>query len=162
MMKDFARLAKRIRTAVDDLENVVARCEKALARSKTSADDLYLDSVALNLEGFYSGLERLLQLIATTIDGKLPHGAEWHKELLDQMCTEIPGVRPAVFSEKAKAMLETYRSLRHVVRVIYTFKLEPEKLEEHTRALRPTLIVVRQELGAFATLLEQRARDTAE
>jgi HepT-like protein len=156
---DLAKLAKRIRTELIDLEQVVTRCERALARSKTTSDDLYLDSIALNLEGFYSGLERLLQLIAATIDGKVPHGSEWHKELLDQLCEEIPGLRPAVLSESAKTMLERYRRLRHVVRVIYTFRLEPQKLEEHTRALRPTYVAVKNELDAFAALLEQRSKE---
>ena len=159
MKSDLAKLAKRIHTELADLEQVVARCERALARAKTTSDELYLDSVALNLEGFYSGLERLLQLIAATIDGKVPQGAEWHKELLEQMSEEMSGQRPAVLSENARTMLERYRGLRHVVRVIYTFRLEPEKLEEHTQALRPTYVVVKTDLDAFAGLLERRSKE---
>jgi len=159
MKKNLAKLSKRISTELADLEQVVTRCEKALARSKTSSDDLYYDSIALNLEGFYSGLERLLQLIAGTIDGRVPQGAEWHKELLDQMCEEMPGLRPAVFTETVKSMLDEYRRLRHVVRVIYTFTMEHKRLEELTLTLRPTFVAVRRELDAFANLLEQRSKE---
>ncbi len=159
MKNDLARLAKRIRTEFADLEQVVSRCEEALKRSKSSSDDLYLDSVALNLQGFYSGVERLLQLIATTIDGNLPQGAEWHKELLEQMSQEMPDIRPAILSENAKISLDSYRSVRHVVRFTYTFRLEPKRLEELTEELRPTFAIVQRELEAFADLLIQRAKE---
>lgn len=159
MNKEWAKLARRITTELADLEHVVARCEKALARSKTTSDDLYYDSIALNLEGFYSGLERLLQLLALRIDGKLPQGAEWHKELLEQMSRELPGLRPAVFSESTRTSLEEYRALRHVVRVIYTFSLQHQRLEELTLSLRPTYLAVRRDLGAFADVLEQRSKE---
>lgn len=50
-------------------------------------DDYYLDSVALNLHGFYSGLERVFEKVASTIDGSVPSAANWHRELLNQMAT---------------------------------------------------------------------------
>jgi len=154
----FTKLAKRITTELVLLDQIVSRCEEALRRSKLSSDDLYLDSVALNLENFYSGIERLLQLIATTLDGRVPRGEEWHKALLEQMCSQVSGIRPAVLSETSKTMLDEFRRVRHVVRVIYTFTLEPKRLEELTEKLRPTFSIVRRELEAFAGLLEQRAR----
>jgi len=43
---------------------------------------LYLDSAALNLHGFYSGLERLFELIARHVDGAIPSGETWHRDLL--------------------------------------------------------------------------------
>lgn len=36
----------------------------AVATSSLSTDDLYLDKAALNLHAFYSGVERLFELIA--------------------------------------------------------------------------------------------------
>lgn len=159
MKNDLAKLAKRIRTELADLEHVVARCEIALERSRLSSDDLYLDSVALNLEGFYSGIERLFQLVATTLDGKMPKGEEWHKDLLEQMCSQVTGVRPAILSETSRTMLDEYRRVRHVVRVVYTFTLDPKRLEELTKKLRPTFNTMRFELEAFANLLEQRAKE---
>lgn len=159
MKNDLLKLARRIRTELDDLEQVVARCERALRQSKLTTDDLYFDSMALNVEGFYSGLERLFQLIASTIDGKIPQGEEWHKELLEQMRSQVLGLRPAVFSETTMKMLDEYRRIRHVVRVIYTHQLEHKRLEELTNDLRPTFVAVRSELLAFADFLDQKARE---
>jgi len=38
--------------------------------------------------------ERILTIIAETVDGRLPRGENWHLLLLEQMMTEIPRVRP--------------------------------------------------------------------
>jgi hypothetical protein len=159
MKNSLLKLAKRLRTELDDLEQVVSRCERALRQSKLTSDDLYFDSMALNVQGFYSGLERLFHLIASTIDGKVPRGEEWHKELLQQMRSQVSGLRPAVLSESTVKMLDEYRRIRHVVRVIYTHQLEHERLEELTNNLRPTHTAVRRELLAFADFLEHHARE---
>jgi len=52
--------------------------------------------VALNLHAFYSGIERLFELIARDIDQCVPDGEMWHRDLIKQMTKEINGVRPAV------------------------------------------------------------------
>jgi hypothetical protein len=55
-----------------ELARVAARIDEGWRRAQSSADDYYLDSVALNLHGFYSGLERIFVMIATVVDMNLP------------------------------------------------------------------------------------------
>jgi hypothetical protein len=74
-------------------------------------------------------LERIFERIATAIDSSLPSGTNWHRELLNQMAIEVPGIRPAVISSDLKEKLEEYRGFRHVVRNVYTYRLKPEKIE---------------------------------
>lgn len=59
-------------TAIDYTLN---RAIAGLAKSMQNADDLYLDGIALNLHGFYSGIERLFERIAVLVDNNLPQGA---------------------------------------------------------------------------------------
>ena len=61
-------------------------------------DDLYIDSVTLNLHDFYNGLERLFEFIAENIDGIKLSGNRWHQELLRQMTFAINGIRLAVIT----------------------------------------------------------------
>ena len=88
MMEPYAVLAGRIRLELGDLERIAARAERAMAASDSGAanQDLYLDSVALNLHDFYAGLERVFHRIAALVDGSVPGGSGWHRELLRQMC----------------------------------------------------------------------------
>jgi hypothetical protein len=129
MSDRLLRLADRIRSECQDLAHTVERAQEGWRRAERSADDLYLDSVALNLHSFYSGLERMFELIATTVDGQLPTGGHWHQLLLEQMAAENPGIRPAVISDATRQVLDEYRGFRHIVRNVYTFRFDPAKMQ---------------------------------
>jgi hypothetical protein len=87
-------LADRILSELSELSALTDRVGRAWETVVSRNDDFYLDSVALNLHGFYSGLERIFERIASSIDRNVPAGANWHQELLDQMSREIQGVLP--------------------------------------------------------------------
>jgi len=129
MNKSASLLAARILAELEDIEITVERALQGWERAKTKNDEYYLDGVALNLHGFYSGLERIFERIGGAIDGSVPFGANWHRELLNQMNIEIPGVRPAVISEVLRENLEGYLGFRHVVRNVYAYHMNPAKLE---------------------------------
>ena len=124
---------------------------------KVSPDnqDLYLDSAALNLQSFVSGLERIFELIARGIDLHVPDGENWHLDLLRQMACDLPDVRPAIISQKSAQRLDEYRRFRHLVRNIYTANLIPERMASLLVTLPDLWHSVRAELLAYADLLEQ-------
>lgn len=150
-----ARLAIRIRDELVDLERVIERITEGWRRSKRSADDYYIDGVALNLHGLYAGLERIFELIAVDVDGRVPQGENWHQTLLEQMAVEIPRVRPAVISLAVRQRLDEYRGFRHVVRNVYTFKFDPTRMAKLVKVSPNLLAQVRAELLAFAEFLEE-------
>lgn len=82
MNKGGKILAARILAELKEIVNLVERAKQGWERAKRKNDDYYLDGVALNLHGFYSGLERIFEKIASAIDGTVPGGANWHQELL--------------------------------------------------------------------------------
>lgn len=154
MNERLLRTGKRIRDELDGLARVLDRVQEGWRRMQRSSDDFYLDGVALNLHGFYAGVERLFKLIAATVDGTVPQGANWHQVLLNQMATEIPHVRPAVISEDTRDVLDEYRGFRHVVRNVYTFKFDPMKVQRLVERVPEVFSRVRRELLAFADFLE--------
>ncbi len=64
-------LAQRIRSELVELDGAVKTALRHWERASTRPQDTeaYLNSVALNLHGFYNGVERLLELIAVNLDG---------------------------------------------------------------------------------------------
>ncbi len=150
-------LAQRIRTELTDLERTIGRAQEGWRRAQKASDDYYLDSVALNLHGFYAGLERLFALVNSQIDRIPPQGANWHQVLLRQMAAEIPGVRPALVSAATREALEEYRGFRHVVRNVYTFQFDPSRVRHLVEGLPDLLEQLRRELLAFAEFLDHRA-----
>jgi hypothetical protein len=159
MKEPYLLLAARVRAEMADIENAVERVERAMQGSRTSQDeqDIYLDSVALNLHDFYSGVERVLQRIAQVVDRSVPTGDDWHAELLRQMTTRVPGVRPAVLRQETGSALLEYLRFRHVVRNVYSFHFDPQRLSTLVGRLRPALDLARDDLGGFAETLEEIA-----
>lgn len=156
MSEALARLAKRIRKELDDLEKVLQRIEEGWDRFQRSTDDYYLDGVALNIHGFYSGLERVFELIVTKVDGKKPGGGNWHQVLLRQMTDDIPSIRPAVISNISYKQLDEYRGFRHVVRNVYTYEFNPEKVKKLVEQAPVVYSRVHAELLAFADFLDKQ------
>lgn len=157
MSERASPLAQRIRDEFGELERLIERAQEGWRRAQRSSDDFYLDSVAMNLHGFYVGLERLFILVAGIIDEMQPGDPNWHQMILRQMAAEIPGVRPAVISAATHDVLDEYRGFRHVVRNVYTFQLDPAKVQRLVQQAPAALAQVRRELLAFADFLEQRS-----
>ena len=155
MKTRLAQVAERICSELIALEEVIKRIEEGWKRAERSGDDYYLDGVALNLHGFYSGLERVFEVIAVNVDGKKPEGENWHQELLKQMNTEMPGLRPAIISDWSYVRLNEYRGFRHVVRSIYTYNFEPGKMRKLIEGASGLFSKVRGELLAFAAFIKE-------
>jgi hypothetical protein len=160
MMERYAVVAGRIRQELVELERVVTRAERAVAAARQSLEnqDLYLDSAALNLHDFYGGLERIFRQIAAAVDQSVPSGHDWHRELLRQMTVSLPQVRPQALSAEAANAIDEFLRFRHIVRNIYTFEFDPDRIEHLVQHLRPSLEQVQIELLAFAEFLEQLAQ----
>lgn len=151
----YRAIAGRIRAELSELNQVAKRATHIWQQAAVSTDDYYVDATALNLHGFYAGLERLFEIVADGIDQAKPTGSHWHEELLRQMTAEIPNVRPPVLSPQTRDRLDRYRGFRHVVRNVYTLNLDAEQVEVLIRQLPPTMERVSRDLLAFADFLEQ-------
>jgi hypothetical protein len=54
--EELANLAKRIRKELELIKRSLRKIEESWRVFQASGNEFYLDSVALNLHGFYSGL----------------------------------------------------------------------------------------------------------
>lgn len=157
MIESYLVLAGRIRKELTDMERLVSKANRAMytARDNPRDMDLYIDSASLNLHDVYSGFEKIFRQIAATVDGDMPSAAEWHRELLEQMGLDLPQIRPPVLSSNALQLLDEYLRFRHVVRNVYTFSFDPERVGRLVKDLTTTFSIIKQELMEFAIFLEQ-------
>lgn len=154
-MSDELALASRLRAELVELEQVVRRSERLMFKTHEHNDEDYLDGVALNLHGFYAGVERILEEIAREIDGSIPVGPEWHRNLLMQMSAEVAGTRPPVITRKTRNCLDEYRGFRHVVRNVYTFNLRPSRIGELVENLSECYGDLAQDINSFCNFLNR-------
>ncbi len=161
-MNAYAGLAARIRQALIDLERVVDRAQSLVAKAAATTDDGYYDGAALNIHGFYAGIERIFEDIAAITGEGLPSGPAWHQDLLLQMSAEIDEVRPPVIGQTTRYCLDEYRGFRHVVRNVYTFNLRPSRIAVLGSELGDCYTAVSKDLLAFAEYLSRLAREVHE
>ncbi len=154
MNKKAAVIAGRLNSELIEINKIGDRILKQWEKAKTNDDEHYVDAAAFNIQSFYTGLERIFQKIASGIDESMPSGSNWHHELLLQMASEIPGVRPPVISEELKNVLEDYLGFMHIVRNIYSYKINPEKVEVLVKKLPDALMKINTEIESISIHLQ--------
>ncbi|MGF1521532.1 MAG: hypothetical protein ACFBSF_04345 [Leptolyngbyaceae cyanobacterium] len=151
------QLAIRIEAELGDILIAVDRAVQGWQKFTRSGDELYIDSIALNLQSVYTGLESLFEEIAKHIDGSRLDGEGWHKQLLQQVAPENAPIRPAVISSRSLQYLDEWRRFRHLVRHNYATKLDAAKVEILVDNLNDQFRQISAELIAFAKFLHQQS-----
>ena len=157
MISKYLVLKERVAKELEDIKQVVEKTTRNLGQvtNHSEEQDVYIDSVALNLLGFYTGIEHIFEVIATEIDGSIPSGSRWHKDLLEQMSLSIPQIRPALISQETEERLLEFLSFRHLVRNVYTFNLDIERVERLVKMLGKTFQGFLEEIDRFLVFLKE-------
>jgi hypothetical protein len=123
-------LVQRIEQELAQVQEAVTQTQRLINKLPQTQDEdmqnALIAASALNMQSYYTGAERIFYEIAKEIDGDVPTGADWHRQLLEQLSVEIPTVRQAVLSETTLIDLDEFRRFRHVVRSNYAHNLNPD------------------------------------
>ena len=162
-MKEISPL--KIRELARDIETELGRLDKLAAglenvqeerQSYPQLMEELSESLALKLHNFYTGCERIFQLIASELNGGLPSGYDWHRRLLERMTLSREEMPPVLQQETAKSLRE-YLGFRHVVRNIYGFELDLERLDILLVKYEEVWQQVRRDFKVFVDWLNQLA-----
>jgi len=137
MKKKYLTLVGRIENELEEIEEIVAKIKNGWEKYNIKNDELYLDSVALNLHDYYSAFERIFELIANEIDESLPK----------------------VISKKSEDKLDEFRGFRHVVRNVYSYKFSGDKIEKLVKKLDELNNQLLEEIEEFIIFLEEAASE---
>jgi len=119
------RLAAEIHREIGALDRLCREVDEALQTISGSTPSTLLVRGAANLvHDFYTGAEKIFELVAVSLDGGLPEGPRWHRRLLDAMALDLPGLRPPAISPATLLELEEYLRFRHLFRNVYGFELD--------------------------------------
>lgn len=153
-MTNHAVLIGRIQRELKDIDAQYLQTRSQIEVARSTGQNAYWMAVSLGLHGIYTGLEKIFEQIARSVDGDLNKSSErWHKELLEQMTANIPNVRVSVIDEQTFQKLTQYLSFRHVVRSNYAYRLEPEKIDENFQILDDSYDSLIQQLEEFCNFL---------
>lgn len=157
-MKDLEMLIERIvseiNEEIDKLLNLKSEYQEFL-KKYPQMDKYLLRTKASYLADFYIGVERIFKIIAEEINGGLPKGENWHKRLLLDMSLKI-GQRTPVISKVLYENLLKFLGFRHVVRHIYGFELNENRLNELADIYESVLEGFIKEMEMFCNSLRSR------
>ena len=154
----FVRLAAAVRQQREQVARIVAEGREALADFADREPPLReLRGIGAILHDFYTGIEHLFEKIAPELNGGLPAGEAWHRELLENMTLELPGIRPPLLSAETAQELAEFLRFRHLFRNLYSFELEWPRLRELLEQLPLAWSAVEADLDRFTAFLDAAA-----
>jgi len=112
------------------IHEAVALCGRAEIRVASSSwnDEMDLLAMGSALHTLYNAFEGYFLRIAKYFENNVDKLA-WHRDLLDRMTLEIPGIRPALISSRSFVeRVDELRRFRHLFRNLYKSRLHPGKL----------------------------------
>lgn len=142
-----------LRTEIDqelkELERLEEEIFNYLEQLDHEPENMELRALGSSIHDFYSGVEKIFELIAENIDEDIPEGKDWHNRLLMRMQGEVEGIRPPVITEELKESLEEYLRFRHLFRNIYGYKLKWSRLKELVEQFPEVLEKVKRDMNTF-------------
>lgn len=155
--KDLHALAADVRAEVNAIGRSVVDMAEAHAAVGTPPSRVALWACGGTLHAFYTGIEKTLETIAATLNGRPAAGPGWHRRLLRRMAEDVPGVRPAVLRSELATQLDEYLSFRHRYRNLYLFDLRWEPIRVLLDGAPALWAEVSADLLGFADVLETLA-----
>lgn len=156
--KEIKILFARINEELGNISTLIEELEQKELYQRTDGflnDSFFVRSIGSVLHDFYVAAENTIKIICSELDEKLPEGSNWHLLLLKQASLDIPGVRPAVISERTTTNLEKYRAFRHVFRNVYGYNLDSKRIRELLLELPETIELFNADVRGFMDLLDQ-------
>ena len=150
------RLQSEINQEILSLEALLRELETLKPRlAQKEISNLDLRAAGSILHDFYNGVENIFRRVAQELNGGLPAGEDWHKQLLTDMSLDVKGVRPPLVSEDLKLKLQKYLGFRYIFRNVYGFHLEQEQIKVMVKEFPRILSWLRREIAAFQEYLDK-------
>ena len=148
-----AALKLRLTAEIAALEPITSGLAEGLNRAGEEPDQFATRALASYVDDFYSGIERICERVAVTLDNDLPTGEQWHRTLLYQM-GQSRADRPPLFSQNLLSDTDEYRRFRHRLRHIHGYELESTRVVALAQKAIALSEDIRQAVMAFCDWLE--------
>jgi hypothetical protein len=102
----------------------------------------------------YTCLETIFHRISQFFENNL-RPDQWHRDLLEKMTLEVPGIRKAAISDKTYALLSELLKFRHFKRYYFELEYDWDKLDFLQKKFHQLQPEVAADLDAFLLFLDE-------
>ena len=152
-----AELATKIQLGLDELPVICGQMSPLIAR--THEPDLPLMETAAAcamLHSFYTGIEKILKIVALDRDRNIPSSESWHRDLLTQLAAPTESRPPVITNELVNRLLE-FLAFRHLFRGASIALMRWNKLSPPVEKVEAVHREFVRELTQFHLFLETSA-----
>ena len=150
----FLLLKADIDRELKQLGTLVGECREVVHDLGDEPSPLEVRGTGSILHDLYSGIERILERIATELDGEVPSGRDWHAQLLARMSQAVEKVRPCVLAPETADLLRPYLRFRHLFRHSYGTELRWDRCRELADGVENVWSSFRAEMNDFRAVLD--------
>ena len=148
-----------IQSEFDKIDKELFALKDAKAALKSEAvppqiKHIVMVGIASTIEKTYTGAENILRRIAAELDGYVPSGDAWHKDLIDQMAMTIDE-RDAVLSDATAQAMHDMRMFRHRERNSYGFMLNEYRVLDLADEISSTIFSLKSDIAVFQQKMQK-------
>ncbi|MEL6326543.1 MAG: nucleotidyltransferase domain-containing protein [Cyanobacteria bacterium J06626_23] len=149
----YLALRERMADGIEAIDQSIELLGQVLSQAETIPEIALIPALTSYIDDFYSGCERISRRVAVALDGQLPRGSNWHKQLLLQLA--VPGGQgpPPLWSQDLCFAIDDYRRFRHRIRHMYTGDLEPSRVIELAQQAPQVFAQMQQAVAVFSQWL---------
>jgi hypothetical protein len=100
------------------------------------------------ISDYYTALETAFVRISKFFENNLDQ-ERWHKNLLEKMTMEVPGIRNAVIRNQTYLLLSEILRFRHFKRYYFDFSYDRDRMNYLEKKFLDSLPLVREDLHSF-------------
>jgi hypothetical protein len=152
-MPSSEELLGRIAPHSDAVDRAVRKA--LLARDRLAApgidaleEQAYIVLMAHEIQASFSAIEEILKMLAWHLDGQLPEGEHFHRELIDQLSRSSRRDR-AILRKETSTLLHALRAFRHVVPKAYGSEVRKEGVLDNLQNLETAIGLLEKDIERF-------------
>jgi uncharacterized protein YutE (UPF0331/DUF86 family) len=135
----MAKVHEQVEAEYENIERALA--EVPDMGSLLNLSNLELAGLAALIHNFYNGVENILKLLVNAVGKKLPDGPSWHQDLINT------AIANDIISESTARKLRQYLAFRHFFSHGYSFELDPKRMSNLVKDIRPTFDCFKKEIN---------------
>ena len=113
--------------------------------------------LAYLLHNLYCALEDVFREIAKTFENRIEDPSKYHRELLNRMQLDVPGIRPKLLSRESRLVLDELRGFRHIFRHAYDYELNPDRVKSLKQKMLAHWKRIEKDVAVFTEFLQKTA-----
>ena len=156
MKSDLQVLRGQISDGLDAVDSVDAKMRRFRddELGRLGRTDMSAMIATKILESFYTSLETIFVRISQHFENNLD-SQKWHKDLLDKMKIQVPGLRERALSDETVMLLDELRRFRHFSWYYLALDYDWERLDFLIGVYDRSLPMVKRDLAGFVDFLER-------